>query len=45
MEYFVSSVITIILKSRKRQKGYDKECGVLVMVKSKLIEMKLQNFT
>ena len=44
MEYFVSSVITIIFNSRKHQKRYDKEFGVLEMVKSKLIEVKLQNF-
>jgi len=35
LEYFVSSVIMIIFNSRKHQKRYDKEFGVLEMVKSK----------
>jgi len=44
LEYFVSSVITIIFSSREHQKRYDKEFGVLDVVKSKFIEGKLQNF-
>ena len=43
LEYFVSFVITIIFNSWNHQKRYDKEFEVLEMVKSKLIELKIQN--
>ena len=44
LEYFVSSVITITFNSRKHQKCYDKEFGVLEMVKSKVMEVKIEYF-
>ena len=44
LEYFVSYVKTIIFNSRNHQKRYDKEFGVLEMVKSELINVKIQNF-
>ena len=43
-EDFVSYVKTIIFYSRNHQNRYDKEFGVLEMVKSELIKMKIQNF-